>query len=70
VIIGANRFGKLKFLLQIISAIVALLYLDLFQQDRTVFFILSNGTLAIAFFISLGGLKVVFSQVKSWNKKQ
>ena len=69
-IIGANRFGKSKFLLQIISAIVALLYLDLFSKDAAVFLVLANCILAAAFLVSLGGLKVVYFKAKSPNQEQ
>ena len=68
VIIGANVYGKLKFLLQTLSVIIALLYLDPFGKDCPVLVALANVCLVGAFLVSFGGLKAVYSQVKSWNR--
>jgi CDP-diacylglycerol--glycerol-3-phosphate 3-phosphatidyltransferase len=68
-IVGSNKYGKLKFLFQSISVILAILYLDLYQQGHLVFFVLTNSCLAVAFLVSLAGSREVFFEVTSWNRK-
>ncbi len=68
-IVGANRCGKLKFLFQSISVILALLYLGFGQQERPSFSVLTNSCLAVAFLVSIGGLGEVLRHLRGIEDK-